>query len=100
MNNDFLEQIKQKFLTLLKQTPEIDQTREDLTPQTREVLSTKPTMDSLSCPYCQSTNFTRRGFRQKTHERVQLYLCNQCLIYTLFYNPKLYLPKQRSPHWQ
>jgi len=63
----------------LKQTPEIEQTREVLTPQDREVLSTKPTMDSLACPYCSSSNFTRRGFRQKTHERVQLYLCNQCL---------------------
>jgi len=63
----------------LKQTPEIDQDREDLTPQDREVFSPKPTMDSLACPYCSSSNFTRRGFRQKTHERVQLYLCNQCL---------------------
>src|SRR3989339_2027203 len=38
----------------------------------------RPVADSLSCPYCESVKFTRRGFRQKKHERVQLYLCSAC----------------------
>lgn len=28
-----------------------------------------------ACPYCDSSNFVRRGVRQKKHEAVQLYLC-------------------------
>jgi len=38
----------------------------------------KPIIDSLSCPYCFSQNFVRRGWRQKRFERVQLYLCREC----------------------
>ena len=34
--------------------------------------------DSLTCPYCLSTNFQKRGFRQKKLEKVQLYLCLNC----------------------
>ncbi|OYV25720.1 MAG: hypothetical protein B7W98_03680, partial [Parcubacteria group bacterium 20-58-5] len=28
-----------------------------------------------ACPYCNSTDFVKRGLRQKKHEAVQLYLC-------------------------
>ena len=34
--------------------------------------------DSLVCPYCASKNYTKRGFRQKKLERVQLMICNDC----------------------
>ncbi|OGG90107.1 hypothetical protein A3E04_00225 [Candidatus Kuenenbacteria bacterium RIFCSPHIGHO2_12_FULL_42_14] len=32
----------------------------------------------IFCPYCASANFVKRGTRQKTRERVQLYLCRDC----------------------
>ena len=32
----------------------------------------------INCPYCQGTNFVKRGTRQKKNETVQLYLCNDC----------------------
>ncbi|MBI2587472.1 hypothetical protein HYW29_01520 [Candidatus Amesbacteria bacterium] len=34
--------------------------------------------DTTICPYCASKNFVRRGFRQKTLEKVQLLLCRNC----------------------
>ncbi len=30
------------------------------------------------CPYCQSTDIVRAGFRVKKHEKIQLYYCNRC----------------------
>ncbi len=38
----------------------------------------KPAADSFKCPYCFSTNFVRRGTRQKKLESVQLYICKDC----------------------
>jgi len=38
----------------------------------------KPAADSFKCPYCRSLNFVKKGFRQKKHEKVQMYLCNDC----------------------
>ena len=36
----------------------------------------KATMSTkTSCPYCDSTDFVKRGVRQKKHEAVQLYVC-------------------------
>ncbi|MBI5621230.1 PD-(D/E)XK nuclease family protein [Candidatus Gottesmanbacteria bacterium] len=63
------------FLTILRGSTEISQTREVLPAENREA---KPVIDSLSCPYCQSKNFQKRGFRTKKRERVQLYLCLAC----------------------
>ena len=39
-------------------------------PAERATMTTK-----TACPYCDSSNFVRRGVRQKKHEAVQLYLC-------------------------
>lgn len=30
------------------------------------------------CPYCQSTDIVKAGFRVKKHEKIQLYYCNRC----------------------
>lgn len=46
--------------------------------ETMKQLNNKPIMDSFHCPYCQSKDFVRRGYRQKKMEKVQLYLCNAC----------------------
>jgi len=64
-----------KKFTFLKGKTEISQTRELPAPPIREV---KPAINSLRCPYCLSTNYKKRGFRQKKLERVQLYLCLDC----------------------
>lgn len=39
-------------------------------------LSSMRVMDR--CPYCQSTDIVKAGFRVKKHEKVQLYYCNRC----------------------
>jgi len=62
-------------LTFSRGKREIHQIREVETHPKREV---RPASDSLSCPYCLSTNFQKRGFRQKKLEKVQLYLCLDC----------------------
>lgn len=56
--------------------PEIFEGREILPHESREMK--RPAMDSLSCPYCASTTFVRRGFRVKLREKVQLYQCAAC----------------------
>jgi len=65
-----------KYLTISEGKSKIPKTREVTTPANREMK--KPATDSLKCPYCFSTKFTRRGWRQKKHEKVQLYLCQEC----------------------
>lgn len=30
------------------------------------------------CPYCQSTDIVKAGFRTRKHEKIQLYYCNRC----------------------
>ncbi len=40
--------------------------------------SEKPIYDTFCCPYCQSKEYVRRGFRQKKYEKIQLYLCLTC----------------------
>ncbi len=65
-----------KNLTNFGRKLKISKTREVTTPKTREVI--KPAADSFKCPYCLSTEFFRRGFRQKKHEKVQLYQCKAC----------------------
>lgn len=80
------EEIFKYFLTTIVRTPEISDNREMVSTDNRE-LSPKETtpknveklvMESFHCPYCGSTDFTRRGFRQKLREKVQLYLCSAC----------------------
>ncbi len=45
-------------------------------PATLPVVSKKATMTTGTvCPYCNSSDFVKRGIRQKKHEAVQLYLC-------------------------
>jgi len=81
--NDIIKLLISKFsgghLTDNGVKVENSESREVLTPPTREVAtSKKPVMDSLACPYCDSTSFQKRGFRQKKHEKIQLYLCLDC----------------------
>lgn len=64
-----------KNLTFSKQTSQNRESREFSTSPNRD---TRPIIDSFSCPYCSSQNFVRRGFRVKTREKVQLYLCRNC----------------------
>jgi len=75
---NYMSKIKNKFLTILRGKPEISQTREVMTGPNREVKAEKLIMESLSCPYCLSKNFQKRGFRKKKLEKVQLYLCLDC----------------------
>lgn len=41
-------------------------------------MTKKPISDSMTCPYCLSQDFVRRGTRKKKMESVQLYLCKSC----------------------
>ena len=45
---------------------------------TAPLLYQKNSVLSLSCPYCSSRNFVKRGTRQKKGGKVQLYICNDC----------------------
>lgn len=47
-----------------------DKIVEHSVPSAKATISTK-----IVCPYCDSSNFVRRGVRQKKHEAVQLYMC-------------------------
>lgn len=74
-----IKKLLDKFLTISKGKTKIPKTREAATPKTREVaVSEKPAVDSFKCPYCLSQDFFKRGFRQKKHEKVQLYQCKTC----------------------
>ncbi|MFH1129109.1 MAG: PD-(D/E)XK nuclease family protein, partial [Patescibacteria group bacterium] len=33
----------------------------------------------IFCPYCEGSNFVKRGLRKKKSETIQLYLCNTCM---------------------
>jgi len=75
---NYLQNIKQaisKNLTHFGGNSKISQTRVVSPSPIREV---KPMTDSIKCPYCFSTSFQKRGFRQKKLEQVQLYLCKDC----------------------
>jgi transposase-like protein len=73
-----LKNLITKKLTFLRGTGEFSKSREFLSRLNREATKEKLVMETLSCPYCLSRNFQKRGFRQKKLERVQLYLCNKC----------------------
>ncbi len=47
-------------------------------PKNRDTKQEKLVMESLSCPYCQSTTFVKKGIRVKKREKVQLYRCSSC----------------------
>jgi len=44
----------------------------------KEAMPVASNVLEVFCPYCASTNFVKRGTRQKKNERVQLYLCGDC----------------------
>ncbi|MBI3955786.1 PD-(D/E)XK nuclease family protein [Candidatus Gottesmanbacteria bacterium] len=66
----------ENHLTNSAASPEISESRE-VSPHERREMN-RPAMDSLSCPYCASPAFVRRGFRVKLREKVQLYQCASC----------------------
>lgn len=67
--------ILSRFVTNSERLSEISETRDIDATQNRDI---KPIIDSLCCPYCQSTTFVKKGFRMKKREKVQLYQCNTC----------------------
>ncbi len=89
---NFIENLKTKYLTHSVRTPEIFESREITPPENRDtrlptpeavgnggqVKPEKLVMESFHCPYCGSTEFVKRGFRQKKREKIQLYLCSSC----------------------
>lgn len=91
--SEFIKKLRGTFITNSPGKSEIYETREISTPGDREMggdsglgqndggqtrMTKKPISDSMVCPYCLSKDFVRRGWRQKEHERVQLYLCKSC----------------------
>ena len=70
--------IKSVFVTILQGSGKISQTRDIATPESRDITKPKLIMESLTCPYCQSKEFVRKGFRNKKREIVQLYRCKAC----------------------
>jgi len=36
------------------------------------------TRQILKCPYCKGTDFIKKGYRKKKHQKIQLYYCNHC----------------------
>lgn len=78
----FINKLKINHITKSGQGAGFSKTSEISTLSIREINNKfpgkKPVIDSLSCPYCLSRKFVRRGWRQKKHERVQLYLCKDC----------------------
>jgi len=78
---NFLQNIFQKiyrlYITTFKGNIKNCGTRDIAPPETRDINS-KPIMNSLSCPYCFSPNFVKRGVRIKKLEKIQLYLCSNC----------------------
>ena len=76
--NKSLAKIKSIFVTDSERLSEISETRDISAPHNRDTKPEKLVMDSLSCPYCQSPNFVKKGFRTKKREKVQLYQCLSC----------------------
>ena len=69
---NFLADIKEKMDKL------INRQSQEPSLNSQKVPFSKPMADSFHCPYCQSKEFVRRGWRQKKMEKIQLYLCNNC----------------------
>ncbi len=75
---NFIENLKTKYLTDSVRTRESSESREITPPENRDMKPEKLVMESFHCPYCGSTKFVKRGFRQKKREKIQLYLCSSC----------------------
>ena len=73
LSSVFSSRIKVNQLSVTRLQTNRKQTNKNLITDNR-----KPTTDSLCCPYCLSRHFQKRGFRQKKHEKIQLYLCLDC----------------------
>lgn len=79
-----------KYLPNSGQPAVFSETRENITPSTREIEpaqkpqnpTPKPSNFSSpevhQCPYCSSRNVVKRGLREKKYETQQRYLCNDC----------------------
>jgi len=82
---NFFHKIFGKYLTNAVRTREISETRDINGSENREIadsgqarMTEKLVIESFHCPYCGSTKFVKRGFRQKKREKIQLYLCSSC----------------------
>src|SRR3990167_2946816 len=82
---NFLKKIISKYLTNAEGKSEIPETRATNGSENREIadsgqarMTEKLVIESFHCPYCGSTKFVKRGFRQKKREKIQLYLCSSC----------------------
>lgn len=74
------QQFLSKFITTFGRLVENPETRDTTPTDNRDTKPTPPhpILESLTCPYCNSSRFVRRGFRIKKRERVQLYRCLGC----------------------
>ena len=66
---NFIENLKTKYLTDSVRTRESSESREITPPENRDMKPEKLVMESFHCPYCGSTKFVKRGFRQKKREK-------------------------------
>lgn len=88
----FFRYLISKYIPKIPQTPDFPETREKITPPTREIKTLqKPENSTIKpeflppsspevhqCPYCLSKNVVKRGLREKKYETQQRYLCNDC----------------------
>lgn len=77
MQIEFLKKMITKYLTNIVGKSEITETRAISGSENRDIKE-KLIIESFNCPYCGSTKFVKRGFRQKKREKIQLYLCSSC----------------------
>jgi len=94
--SEIWQKIKEFYLTISKGRREFSKSRETGASQNREIglsgaqgdidvkrqdnigAGTETSKILISCPYCSSQDFVKRGTRQKKRERVQLYICKSC----------------------
>jgi len=86
--SEIWQKIKNFHLTFSKGRREISKSRETGASQSRETgdinvkdsgnIGIETSKILISCPYCSSQDFVKRGTRQKKRERVQLYICKSC----------------------
>lgn len=66
-------------ITDTPQDAKIRKTREIEASKTRDMeLQTANNIGNKNCPYCESSDFVKRGTRKKKKEIVQLYICRSC----------------------
>ena len=66
------DEMKQNYITNNADIPVFSETRDKITPQTRDIEY------APVCPYCKSKDTVKRGLRKKKYETAQLFLCNSC----------------------